>query len=200
MDMDKDILALADVYAEALFHAAAAQQREAEIAEQFNSLLDYMRKDQSFANFMISKVLDPDDRRESLERLFRGRMDDLLLNLLQVLNRRRRSELVFAIGRCVQLRMETQRDQEEVTVQSAVPLPEDIRTSIRSTVQRWIGKTPILIEEVEPELIGGLVLKLGDIRVDASIDFQLKQLHRKLHERVTLEVHQGVRYLTDADE
>jgi F-type H+-transporting ATPase subunit delta len=194
---DQDELMLADVYAKALLEAAQEKGAVDEVAAALADLVAYMDRDPDFELFLTADSVDDDPRRASLEKLFRGRMSDLLLNLLQVLNNRGRTGLVRAIARRVQLRMEARRHEQEVTVRTAVPLADELREQIRRTVGEYIGRQPILIEQVDPGLIGGLVLQIGDERVDASVAARLRIMLKRLMERARAEVHAGERYVAE---
>jgi F-type H+-transporting ATPase subunit delta len=197
-EFGQETLALGDVYAGALLQSADEAGQTGEVAQELDELIALMDRDQDFDLFLTADTVDDDPRRDSLERIFRGRMNDLLLNLLQVLNNRRRLGLLRAVARCVQLRMEARRHQQEVTVRSAQPLTDSLREQIKRSVSECIGKEALLIEEVAPELIGGLVLQIGDVQVDASVATRLQTLYRRLIERATAEVHEGQRYVVEA--
>jgi len=189
---------VADVYASALLEAAEAAGQYEEVAAELADLIGYMDREHDFAMFMVADSVDDDPRRESLERLFRGKMNDLLLNMLQVLNNRRRMALLRAVARCAQLRVEARHHQREVTVRTAVPLTDALRDQVRRVVGEYLGRDALLIEQVEPHLIGGLVLQMGDIQVDASVGSKLKIMLKRLMERATAEIHQGQRYVVEA--
>ncbi len=101
-DTDSVTMAIADLYAEALLEAAREKEQERSVLADYEELVSYMEREPDFEAFLTSALVDDDPRRASLERLFRGRMNDLLLNMLQVLNNRRRCELVRPVLRCVQ--------------------------------------------------------------------------------------------------
>jgi F-type H+-transporting ATPase subunit delta len=186
-----DIMALADVYAEALLRAAEAQGQQDEVAAQAADLRAYMQEHPQFAEFLRSASLDDDARRESLEKVFRGRLNDLLLNTLQVLNRRNRLHLAGAVARAIELRMEKKRNQQEVVVETAVPLPDDVRDQLQRRLTARMGKEALLIEQVQPDLIGGFVLHVGDQRLDASIAQRIRAIRSRLSDRATHEIHRG---------
>ncbi len=197
-EADRDKLAIADVYAGALQELAREQGQEQEVAGQYGDLVTYLDGDPAFEAFLANPSIDSDQRAASLERIFRGRVNDLLLNMVQVLNRRRRGELIRTVQRALQLRMEAQREQQEIVVETAVPLWHEMRTAIRSVVGGWLQKTVILIERVRPELIGGMVIHAGDVQVDGSIASRIEALRRLIRERTTHEVHRGEQYLSDS--
>jgi F-type H+-transporting ATPase subunit delta len=190
---------LADLYAGALLDVAEDAEQHREIAAQLEDLVAYMGRDRDFAQFLVAVTVDTEARRGSLERLFRGRMNDLLVNLLLVMNRRRRLELVRMVSRCVQLRLEEQRQQQEVTVQTAVPLVRELRLAIERVVGKWVGKTAILIEEVRPELIGGLVIRVKDKLIDGSLRRRLQVLQANLRNRTGRALHEADRFVSAAE-
>lgn len=194
----EDTLRLADVYAEALLESAEERGQYEDVTAELADLAAYMDREADFALFLTADSVDDDPRRDSLEKLFRGKLNDLVLNLLQVLNNRRRMGLLRAVVRCVQLRVEARNHQREVTVRTANPLTDSLRDQIRRGVGEYIGREALLIEEVQPELIGGLVIQIGDVQVDASVETKLRTMLRRLRERATAEVHQGERYVVEA--
>jgi F-type H+-transporting ATPase subunit delta len=191
---DEDAMSLADVYADALLQAAEEKSQSETVAVELAELIAFMDGEPDFGQFLTAESVDDEPRRVTLEKLFRGRMSDPLLNMLQVLNNRGRVGLVRAIARCVQLRMEQRHNQQEVTVESAMPLTDGLRDEIRTVVSERIGKEAILIEQVRPELIGGLVLRLGDLQVDASVTTRLEMMQKRLAVRATAAVHDRVGY------
>ncbi|GMU23260.1 MAG: hypothetical protein AMXMBFR13_33420 [Phycisphaerae bacterium] len=197
VSFDEQVMAVADVYAAALMEAAEAHGQLEEVAAEFADLLVYMRQEPDFAAFLTADSVDDEPRRASLEKLFRGRMNDLLLNLLHVLNDRGRASLVPAVGRCVELRMEERRQQQEIVVRSAAPLSDHLREQIQRDVSAYMGKEALLIEQVAPELIGGLVLQIGDVQVDASVLSRLHTMHKRLLDRATREVHASGRHVIE---
>ena len=190
-EYDEESLALASVYADALLEVAGERGQVERVAEELGDLVAYMDRDRSFDAFLRSTAVDDDPRRESLERLFRGRMNDLLLNCLQVMNNRWRLSLLRALQRCVQLRLEAKRNEQEVIVETAVPLPEALRDDIKATIGSCIGKTVLLIEKVVPDLIGGMILHIDDVQIDASLTSAMKTLRQRLSDRATDEIHSG---------
>lgn len=186
-----EIMGLADVYAAALLGAAAEQGIEEQVAAEYAELIAYMDQDPAFEKFLTADNVDDDPRRASLEKLFRGRMSDLLLNLLQVLNNRYRLDLIREVYRAVELRMEAKHHQQEVRVETAMPLTDELRAAIKSRVGQYIGKEALLIEQVIPELIGGVVIHIKDVQIDASVASRVKELRQRFSERAIQEIHSG---------
>jgi ATP synthase F1 delta subunit len=186
-----EVMAIADVYAASLLQLAKEKGEQDEVAAEFRDLIDYLKEHPDFDTFMTSATIDDDPRRDTLEKIFRGRMNDLLLNLLQVLNNRRRLDLVHAVYRAVELRIEEEHHQQEVMVETAAPLPDDLRARLKEALTQRMGKEALLIETVRPELIGGVVLHVKDKRLDASLVTKLRLVRQRLTHRTTVEIHKS---------
>ncbi|MGB9626732.1 MAG: ATP synthase F1 subunit delta [Phycisphaerae bacterium] len=191
--------AVGDVYAHALLDVANERGQTEEIAGQFADLAAYMDRDREFAGFLTALTLDDRLRRASLDRLFRGKMNDLLLNTLQVLNDRGRPDLVQIVYERFRLRLQEQRGEIEVTVRTAVPLSDELRETIRKFLGEQLGREVILIHHVDPALLGGLIVHVGDRRLDASLAQRLRKLHGQLLNRASAEVRGGRKYFDAAD-
>jgi len=190
-------MALADVYAEALLTAAAQRGEEEAIAREMAEFMRFIEQEIDLCRMLIADSVDDEPRRESIERIFRGRMSDLLVNLLQVMNNRGRLNLMRKVGRCVELRMEEKHHQQEVIVETAMPLADDEKQAIREEMSARMGKEAILIEQVKPELIGGVVIHYGDMQIDASVASRISRTLRRMRERATEEIHGGRGYVLE---
>ncbi len=186
-----DVMAVADVYAVSVLQVARQKGDQNELAAEFRDLIAYLNQHPDFNTFVTAATIDDDARRETLEKLFRGRMHDVLLNLLQILNRRRRLDLVHAVYRAVELRLEEEHHQQEVVVETAAPLSEDLRVRLKDVLSRRMGKEALLIEQVRPELIGGVILHVKDKRLDGSLATRIRTVRQRLAHRTTVEIHKG---------
>ncbi|MBU0637255.1 MAG: ATP synthase F1 subunit delta [Planctomycetes bacterium] len=176
-------LELADVYAEALFALASAAGQADEVRAELEQLDRLQQIEPGFAEFMRSGALDDAHRAAGLERMFRGRLDDVVLDTLLVMNRHGRCGLLGALARCFVLRLEQAAGQVEVRVSSAQELDQRQREDVVRTAAQLAGKQPLMEYSVDPALIGGLLLQIGDVRYDNSVRQQLQAARARLRER-----------------
>jgi len=171
------------VYAAALLALASEAGTTEIVREELEGLARLSEQEPQFTAFLSSAALDADDRELSLERMFRGRLSDLLLNTLQVMNRHGRLALLPQLLRAYTLRLEDARGQVEVTARTAVELDPEQKEQVVELAQRLSGRKPLVEFVVDPELIGGLVLEMADHRYDNSIRRHLAMARRRLLER-----------------
>lgn len=174
---------VADVYAAALFELAGEASVEQAVHDELRGLIELMRDQPGLDALFTSSAIDDDDREQSLERIFRGRLSDLVLNTLQVMNWHGRLTLLPQLLRAYVLRLEDARGQVEVVATSAVELDDAQRGAVRDVAEGLAGKQPLVEYLVDPQLIGGLVLQIGDYRYDNSIRRHLHAARARLHDR-----------------
>jgi len=176
-------LELADVYAAALFALAQEANRVAEVRGELEELVRLEQTEPALATFLRSAAIQVDQRQASLERMFRGRLSDIVLDTLHVMNRHGRAGLLAPLLRCYVLREEHARGQVEVVARSAVELD----AAHRAALERWVAEVslrkPLMEYVVDPELIGGLVVQVGDYRFDHSVRRHLRVARARLLER-----------------
>jgi|GEM_PF-356758 len=176
-------LEVADVYAAALFELAREARAVETVRAELEELVRLAQSDPAFAAFLRSGAVDTLSRRLSLERMFRGRVSDLLLDTLQVMNDHGRAHLLAALHRDFVLRQERAADEVEVTVHTAVPLAPAQQAEITRLAAELSGKHPLVTWNVDPDVIGGLVMQIEEFRFDCSLRRQLQMARAGLLER-----------------
>lgn len=174
---------LAAAYAQALYELAEAGGQVQAVAAELEALAAAVERDRALAEFLASPAVDPDRRAASLERSLRGRLCDLLVDALLVMNRHGRLGLLAAVAREYVLRMERAAGQVEVTVVTAVEPDDALRDRIAQVAASLTGRRPLVEYRVDPEILGGLVLSVGDWRYDASLRRRLMVVRERLRER-----------------
>ena len=174
---------IAKVYADALFDLAKAAGTIDKIGAELQELASIQVQEPQFAEFLSSQVIDDDERERSLERMFRGRVDDALLDTLQVMNQHGRIGLLPQLLRAFVLRIEEDRGQVEVQAISAVELSGVEQADVQTLAAQLTGRQPLMDYRSDPSIIGGLVLEVGGYRYDDSVRHNLDALRRRLLER-----------------
>ena len=123
-----------------------------------------------------------------LRKAFGGRSSDLFVNFLVVLNNHDRLDLLRPIQRTYRELFDERAQRIRVHVRSAVPLPDDQQQRLRDELRQTFHRDPILVTEVDPDLLGGLVVRVGDWLYDASIRTRLANLKNDLIERSSHEI------------
>lgn len=113
-----------------------------------------------------------------LDRIFGGRVDSLLLNFLKVLARRRRLGALRAIQEAATALRDKQLGRQHVIVTSAHQLTDQQKSDILAKLQSTFGKESVLVEKVDPALLGGIVIRIGDHVYDGSVLGKMDTMRR----------------------
>ncbi len=181
---------LAITYGDALLNAAEQTGDAQDVLDELDAIRDFVTtKFPTFAVMMGSPVRSLSDKdRLIIVKTFEGRALPTTVHFLRVLNRHGRLELLGPILRSARSAWDRRQNRHPVSVRSAVPLTEAEAATLRERLAQSIGGTPVLRLEVDPALIGGLVVQVGDDVYDASVRNRLEQLRQRLIEGKTHEI------------
>jgi F-type H+-transporting ATPase subunit delta len=186
---------VAQLYAQALLALAEEKGIADEVLEELGGLADLAAREPDFHTFLASPLVETEARTRTFEKLFRGRASDLLVDALQVINRKGRLDLLGEIAAAYRQEHRELRGRVQVFVTTAVPLTDDLRAKLSEAAGRFAGRTPELVESVDPGLLGGIVVRVGDERIDTSLKTRLRDLSGTLLRRASQEVQSGSRYV-----
>lgn len=183
--------AVARVYSAAMLQLAESQGEVDVLLEELRDFAARIDENAELRAFLSSPTVDMDVRRRTLETMLRGRYSDLLVDSLQVLNRKGRLGLIPSVAEAYALARDEFHGRVQVQVRTAAFLSVELRERIKDVVGRYTGKEADLVETVDESLIGGLVVQIGDQKFDTSVATRLKRLGGALRDRASQEIHSG---------
>ncbi|MBN2445087.1 MAG: ATP synthase F1 subunit delta [Phycisphaerae bacterium] len=176
-------MAIAGIYAEALFGLARDADIVEEIRSELRSFVELTEANAELLEFLTSGAIDSERRAASIEKMFRGKLSDIVLNTLLVMNGHRRLNVLPSLLRCFVLLHEEAAGQIEAVVTSAVELGEAEREAIVQLAADKSGKNPLVRFVVDESILGGLILQIADLRYDNSLRRHLGSMREKLLHR-----------------
>ena len=132
------------------------------------------------ADFLANPAIPFEDRRQRFETALGGNVPRPVLNLLLLLLRRRRIELVPRVAAEFRRLVNRRAGIVEATATSASPLRPDDVQALRERLERLTGGRVELTLEVDPALLGGVVVRVGDRLIDGSVRGRLERLRSQL--------------------
>lgn len=191
-------LGVGRLYAEAILNLAEESGQGDALLEELNGLAAYLDRSSDLEVFFASPLVGEDARFRVIEDAFRGKASDLLVDSLQVINRKGRLDSLRGIVAAYRSAYRDRRGLVDVYVKSAVPLSEGQRTRLTEVLGSFTRKTPTLIEKVDPSLLGGLVIEVEGRKLDASVASRLRELSEALILRASLEIQSGRAYFAES--
>ncbi len=171
-------------YADALLNVGGqADETEAVLDELESIRRDVLDAHPRFASILASPSIPGPEKDRILVEAFEGKARPTVIRFLRVLNRHGRLGILPSVIRHARATWDRRQGRKPVTVRSAVPLDEGQQAAIRDRLAGMIHATPVLTLIVDPSLIGGLVVQVGDDVYDASVRNRLGRLRDRLIER-----------------
>jgi F-type H+-transporting ATPase subunit delta len=191
---------LARVWSDAVFSLAVRGGVEDDMLEEWRGLVELLDRDKDLKAVMASPLVNDEEKRLLIEKSFRGKASDLLVDTLQVMRSKGRLGLVRFVAAAFRDAWMAEKNQVEVQVTSAVPLSPELRQSVASAASRFAGKEALLVENVEPGLLGGLVVRVGDKKFDDSVARELELLLAAFAARGSRELPRIQEYIHNSEE
>ena len=169
----------ARVYAEALFEAGKDRGKLDQLQQQLGEFADAVGGNRELQVFLFTPYLSSADKVEGLGRAISGAEPELM-NFLELLVEKHRMPEIFRIRRELDELWKKENRRLDVTVTSAVQLDEGVVKRIGEEVERQTGEEVDLASRVDEGIIGGIVLQVGNMVLDASIRNRLEKLRQSV--------------------
>ena len=170
---------LARVYSEALFDAAREQRKIDVIREQLGEFVDALENHRELSTFFFSPSFSSREKKEGIDRVLLG-ADESFVNFLKVLIDNHRMPVIFRIRKQYEALWREENRLLPVEITSAIELDESVARSIAERVEQQTGRRVELTRRVDESILGGLVVRVSNMILDASIRNQLERLRRQV--------------------
>jgi F-type H+-transporting ATPase subunit delta len=170
---------IADVYARSLFEVAKEHDSLDEIHEQLDEFADAVDENRDLQVFLFSPYFSTEEKKDGLGKLVED-ADENFFRFLELLVERHRMPLVFRLRRVFDDMWAEERRRLEVEITSAVELDDDTVRSIGERIEEQTGRDVQLSSQVDPDVLGGIVLRVGNMVLDASVRARLERLRREV--------------------
>jgi F-type H+-transporting ATPase subunit delta len=168
---------LAEVYARSLFEVALQQGKLDELREQLGQFADALDQNRELAVFFFSPYFSTKEKQDGLRRLLDG-AEETFLNFLELLIENHRMPVIFRTRQQFERMWERENELLPVDITSAIALDRETTENLGRTIGERAGRKVRLAAHVDPDILGGIVLRVGNSILDASIRNRLEQLRR----------------------
>jgi F-type H+-transporting ATPase subunit delta len=168
---------LAQVYGRSLFQVAQEQGKLDELREQLGQFADALDQHRELAVFFFSPYFSSQEKRDALGTLLDG-ADEIFVNFLSLLIENHRMPVIFRIRQEYERLWEEENKMLPVQITSAIALDDATTESLGKTIGERAGRKVALASRVDPDILGGIIIRVGNSILDASIRNRLEQLRR----------------------
>jgi F-type H+-transporting ATPase subunit delta len=187
-DVDVGAYRVGMVYGKALLAATEKAGNTDEVMDELDQLIALLVKQPKIDEIMASGMINSDKKVEMVERVLAGRVTPIFLNFLKVVASHGRGGFLRAIRKAVRDLRDQQHGRVRVQVKTAVPLDDGLAERIQNQLRGMLGGEPVLARTVDPDLIGGLVFRVGDTVYDGSVATRLAQVKSQMIDRSIHEI------------
>ncbi|HEV2037747.1 MAG TPA: ATP synthase F1 subunit delta [Candidatus Eremiobacteraceae bacterium] len=171
---------IAKRYSSALYDLARERAEIAVVTAQLDSFVAALKSDSELYGFYASPVVDRRLKEQILHSVLDGHAGELTLNFIVLLVRKRRENLIEIVARQMHEMLDRDAGRQPATVGTPMPLGESTLHELAQRLSSVYGHNIIPQTKVAPELLGGLVVQVGDRYVDGSVSGKLEELRRHL--------------------
>lgn len=171
-------------YAEALYSSLKqSTELKDQVLAEYKALVDLAKEDAKFRIFLETPSISQATKETFLEKALRGKCHDQLVDFVKVLARKGRLFLLSDIYNLIEDYLELEGAKKRVQVTTAVPLSDENRDTIKKQLESSLKADVILQEFVDPNIIGGFIVRVEDTLIDASLQHHLSKMKNQILER-----------------
>lgn len=166
-------------YAKALLELAIEQKKVDSVSGDMHFLLQTSNETSDF-ELMLSSPIIKADKKIAVFKLIFEQFEEVTMSFVELITNNGREAYLPAIAIAFEAQVKEYKGIVPVTLMSAVPLEQSTKDTILSKIQGSVDGTLEITEVIDPSLIGGFVVKMGDTQIDASVLNQFNKLKQRL--------------------
>jgi F-type H+-transporting ATPase subunit delta len=170
---------IAEVYARALFEVARDNDVLDRVHDELGEFADALDENRELQVFLFSPYFSSEEKKDGIKRIVTD-ADERFVNFLQLLAERHRMPALFRIRRSFNSMWAEENKLLPVTVTSAVDLDESLVQDIGKSIEDQTGRRVELSSKVDPDVLGGLQVRVGNMVLDATVRNRLEQLRKQV--------------------
>jgi F-type H+-transporting ATPase subunit delta len=173
---------VAIAYARSLLELAEERKQMEQADEELRVLREVVEANPTFRAFLRDPAIGEQERADTIKRVFGGKLSPLVMNFLGVVNAHGRLGMIEEIARAYDELLDERLGKIEVDVTVAQRLGPDQLEQVRRSVSSALKKDAVVHQYVDESIIGGIVLRVQDRLIDASVRAQLEGMKRRMLE------------------
>ena len=167
-------------YAETLFELASRNESIQEYGDALGMVAGLLEDDSRFRTFVETPRIDDETKKDVIRKVFRDKAPKQVINFVLITIDKRRQTLLREISAEYLLLLDDHLGRDHVEVTVARPLDDTTENVVSERLSKMLGKQAIPHIRVKPEILGGLIVRTGDMIYDGSVRRRLEDLRRRL--------------------
>ncbi len=166
-------------YAKAILNLAKDVKEESAVEKDMQLIVTTISENQEFEVVLDSPIIKATDKMKVLNAMFANKVNNITLGLFNLLLENKRISLLGSIAKQYSILYDYYKHIQVAKVTTAVPITSDIEQQVLAKIEALTGEKANLENEVNPAILGGFILRVGDVQYDASISNYLNELKKE---------------------
>ncbi|CAM1345456.1 ATP synthase F1 subunit delta [Tenacibaculum amylolyticum] len=166
-------------YAKAILNLAKEQGKDAEVNDNMKSIVATIATSDDLDAMLKSPVIKASDKKKVLDALFGDKVNNITKGLFNLLAENKRMIMLEKVAKQYSIIFDYYKNMQTAKVTTAVPLNSKLEVKIQDKIVAITGNSATIENIVNPDIIGGFILRVGDVQYDASISNQFDELRRE---------------------
>tara|TARA_R100000789_G_C3012371_1_gene151627 strand:+ start:972 stop:1529 length:558 start_codon:yes stop_codon:yes gene_type:complete len=166
-------------YAKAILNLAKDVKEESAVEKDMQLIVTTISENQEFEVVLDSPIIKATDKMKVLNAMFANKVKNITLGLFNLLLENKRISLLGSIAKQYSILYDYYKHIQVAKVTTAVPITSDIEQQVLAKIEALTGEKANLENEVNPAILGGFILRVGDVQYDASISNYLNELKKE---------------------
>jgi F-type H+-transporting ATPase subunit delta len=171
---------VARVYASSIFEIAKEKNMISQVAEELEVISQILAEEAEFKSYINAPGITSEVKKSFINKVFAGNISENTMNLLNLLIDNGRQESISGIYEAFVELDDKHNNRERITVITQTPSSESLIDSIKSQIGKKLEKEIIVTEKVDESILGGIIIKIGDLVIDGSLAKGLKNIKSNL--------------------
>ena len=167
-------------YSEALFNVAVESQSETEVKDSLINVCNAIRNSAEFRSLLLSKRVSNSDKAKARKEVFGNSCHEIVSEFIAVCKRENLVKIIPLLSKHYSLMLSDKKNIVNVTADVTIDLSEDRKAELKKLLDQSLKKNTEISFKVNPDLIGGIRLRVGNELVDASIGNHLRNMRQKM--------------------
>lgn len=167
---------IARVYASSLVDLGTENKILPDLEEEIKFIAGMIADDRNFRHFLTSPGITKDAKKEFIEKIFKGKLSDDMVNFIKVLIDNDRQSAIVEIYETFTELIDDANNRQRVTIITSIDLDSTLKSKMAAKLKDVFKKEIIIKEEIDPSILGGIIIKVGDTVIDGSLAKDLRNI------------------------
>lgn len=171
---------IARVYASSLVELGQSMKTLPEFEEEMRFVAGVIKEEADFRNFLVAPGIARETKKDFIDKVFKGNLSETIVNFIKVLIDNDRQSCIVEIYEALSALVDDVHNRQQVTIVTSTDLDSSMKEKLTGRLKEILKKDIILKSEIKADILGGIIIKVGDTVIDGSLAKDLRNIKNNL--------------------